>query len=225
EEAQNKYRQQQDKINASISLLQQDLLEPIQADPAQMNIYGQGAGSSEDQAPPSPFLNPPTGTMETYDEPTDPSAMPGLTVEDIVDTGLTSGIIAEQRQKYMQIINTLANDLQEADEDSVDSRLRELFVKKGVRFDFRKLQGKDRKDNKILNFIMVNRGRDPRKPLLKNNDIIKKKYLDGADELKIYPTFVIDRVLKHRKIPIVEGETTLRQIENIGLFDAGAVNA
>ncbi|MFM7985530.1 MAG: hypothetical protein ACKPKO_40080 [Candidatus Fonsibacter sp.] len=36
-----------------------------------------------------------------------------------------------------------------------------------------------------------------------------------------YPTFVIDRALKHRKFPIGEGDTVARKLLDIDMFDNG----
>ncbi|MFM7986377.1 MAG: hypothetical protein ACKPKO_44405, partial [Candidatus Fonsibacter sp.] len=86
------------------AVLRQDLLESTQAEPAQFNIYGQRAASSEDQAPPGP-PGPPLPSTHHLDLPTDAmvtdAEVPlGPTLVVPLDSGLTSGIVAEQQKRH-----------------------------------------------------------------------------------------------------------------------------
>ncbi|MFM7978870.1 MAG: hypothetical protein ACKPKO_06100, partial [Candidatus Fonsibacter sp.] len=115
-----------------------------------------------------------------------------------------------------------ANDLRKYDTKGLNALFKELMIKKGanphiIRVDVRKMS----QDDKILNYIMLERGREPTKPLLLIKDIVKKNYGENANELMVYPTFVIDRVLKARKIPINEGDTITRKLLDIEMVDNG----
>ncbi|MFM7983346.1 MAG: hypothetical protein ACKPKO_28890, partial [Candidatus Fonsibacter sp.] len=172
------FLRQIERIRQGKALLRQDLAQSSQAEPAQFNIFGQGLGSSDDPSITSDPMESSitTDPMETAaEEPLDPSLMPVITEE---DSGLTSGIIAEQQTKNIQKVNILATILRETDTKALNAAFKELLIKKKkgvnpkiIRLDVRQMS----QDDKILKFIMLERGRDPTKPLLLIKDIVKKE--------------------------------------------------
>ena len=119
-------------------------------------------------------------------------------------------------------MNKFASNLRRLSIKDLNITLNNLFVQKGINRKLIKFNFKETtSDDKILNIIQLQRGRNPTKPLLKMDDIIAQDYSDGADELKIYPTFVIDRVLQARKIRLTPGLTIQQKIMNIEMADNG----
>ena len=81
------------------------------------------------------------------------------------------------------------------------------------------------KDDKILNLIQYQRGF--RGPVLSIIDIISRSYDEpnSADKLKVYPTYVIDRVLQNRKINFTKDTPMQEKILDLDLHDSGGMSS
>ena len=133
--------------------------------------------------------------------------IPGQGSSDVADAA------AEVSLTDMDSVNEYASLLLQADKTVLNGVLKETLAKQGLKVNLSKFKKLD----KILNIVRYETGYEG--PILSFSDILHADYSDGTDALKDYPTFVIDKLLKQRKIKFDENTSFSEKLLRIEMHD------
>lgn len=133
--------------------------------------------------------------------------IPGQGSSDVADAA------AEVSLTDMDSVNEYASLLLQADKTVLNGVLKETLAKQGIKVNLSKFKKLD----KILNIVRYETGYEG--PILSFSDILHADYSDGTDALKDYPTFVIDKLLKQRKIKFDENTSFSEKLLRIEMHD------